>query len=172
MEPSAYAAGFAREEFGLEVIEQDLLTADLEPGGYDAIALGDVIEHLTDPLTALERIAELLAPGGVLYLTIPDSGSRLARRMGARWWSVIPTHVQYFSRASIALLLRRAGFAPLRSAPRRRPSPSATTSAGSAATRPRLARVATRALELVGLADRMWTPDFRDRMAVVARRPE
>ena len=37
-------------------------------------------------------------------MMLPDAGSALARRMGARWWSVIPTHVQYFTRASLAQL--------------------------------------------------------------------
>jgi hypothetical protein len=49
-------------------------------------------------------------PGGVLWLALPDAGSRLARRMGRRWWSVLPTHVQYFTRRSNATLLGREGF--------------------------------------------------------------
>ena len=38
-------------------------------------------------------------------MMLPDAGSRVARAMGARWWSVIPTHVQYFTRASRSTLL-------------------------------------------------------------------
>ncbi len=30
--------------------------------------------------------------------------------MGRRWWSVIPTHVHYFTRSSLALLLEREGY--------------------------------------------------------------
>ena len=170
VEPSSFAAGYAREHFGLDILEQDLLSADLPEGEFDAIVLGDLIEHLTDPLGALERIGRLLAPGGVLYLTLPDSGSRLARVMGARWWSVIPTHVQYFSRTSLALLLRRAGYEPLR----------VTTAPKTFSVRyylwrisgysEPLARALTRTAEVAGLADRLWTPDFRDRMAFIARR--
>ena len=91
--------------------------------------------------------------------------------MGARWWSVLPTHVQYFTRASMVTLLRRHGWEPLvvRTAPKAfsvryyldriggysRPLAGALVGAASAA----------------GLGDRMWAPDFRDRMAVVARSP-
>jgi SAM-dependent methyltransferase len=172
VEPSAFAARYAREHHGLAVLEQDLLSADLPAGRFDAIVLGDVIEHLTDPLAALHHIATLLAPGGVLYLTVPDSGSRLARAMGRRWWSVIPTHVQYFSRHSLSVLLRRAGFEPLEIA-----TAPKTFSVRyylwrlSGYSRP-LASGLTRMFELVGMADRLWTPDFRDRMAVVARGPQ
>jgi hypothetical protein len=37
---------------------------------------------------------------------------------------------------------------------------------------PRVARGLVRAARRAGLADRMWAPDFRDRMAVIARAPE
>jgi SAM-dependent methyltransferase len=171
VEPSAFAAAHARDVFGLDVVEEDLLTVDLPAGTFDAIVLGDVIEHLTDPLGALERIAPLLAPDGVLFLTVPDSGSRVARTMGKRWWSVIPTHVQYFSRHSLCLLLRRAGYAPLEvtTAPKTF-SVRYYVSRVTGYSRP-LAAALVRACEWLRIADRLWTPDFRDRMAVIARVP-
>ncbi|MEA2478993.1 MAG: hypothetical protein QOJ07_915, partial [Thermoleophilaceae bacterium] len=36
---------------------------------------------------------------------------------------------------------------------------------------PPLAGALVRGAQLAGVADRMWAPDFRDRMAVVARAP-
>ncbi len=169
VEPSVFAAAYAREVHGVEILEQDLLSADLPHAAFSAIVLGDVIEHLTDPLAALRHIASLLTPDGVLYMTVPDSGSPLARMMGRRWWSVIPTHVQYFSRHSLSLLMGRAGFDVL----------EITTAPKTFSVRyylgrltgysPALAARLTRTFELLGLADRMWTPDFRDRMAVVGR---
>jgi 2-polyprenyl-3-methyl-5-hydroxy-6-metoxy-1,4-benzoquinol methylase len=39
---------------------------------FDLIILDNVLEHLPDQPGALERIAELLAPGGVLYLLVPN----------------------------------------------------------------------------------------------------
>jgi SAM-dependent methyltransferase len=171
VEPSAFAAAHARDTFGLEVVEDDLLTAELPAGAFDAIVLGDVIEHLTDPLAALERIRPLLAPGGVLFLTVPDAGSRLARAMGRRWWSVIPTHVQYFSRHSLSLLLRRAGLAPVAVATAPKTfSVRYYVGRVTGYSRP-LAAVLVRTCERLGIADRLWAPDFRDRMAVVARVP-
>jgi SAM-dependent methyltransferase len=168
VEPSDFASHYAREELGLDVLQADLLSADLEPASFDAIILGDVIEHLTDPLDALRHIATLLAPGGVLYMALPDSGSRLARLMGARWWSVIPTHIQYFSRESMRILLGRAGFVTLdiHTAPKTFSVEYYLWRIGgySPAWSQRFKRVARR----VGLADRLWTPDFRDRMGVVA----
>lgn len=171
VEPSAFAAAYAREQLGLDVRQEDLLTASLPEGAFDAVVLGDVIEHLVDPAAALDRVAALLAPGGVVHLALPDAGSALARRLGARWWSVIPTHVQYFTRDSLMTLLRRRGFEPL----------FAGTDPKTFTVRYYLerlggysapaARALVRAAATAGVADRPWAPDFRDRMAVVARRP-
>lgn len=171
VEPSEFASSFARERLGLEVRTVELDDASLEGERFDAVVLGDVIEHLPRPGEALDRIASLLAPGGVVALMLPDAGSRLARAMGRRWWSVVPTHVQYFTRHSIRVLLDRHGFEPLELGT----APKAFT------VRYYLGRVggyqagAGRALvaaaEAVGVADRLWAPDFRDRMAVVARGP-
>jgi hypothetical protein len=103
-------------------------------------------------------------------LALPDAGSRVARALGARWWSVIPTHVQYFTRDSIAGLLRRHGFEPLVVAT----APKAFTvryyleRIGGYA--PPFAAALVAAASAAGVAERIWAPDFRDRMLVIARR--
>lgn len=170
VEPSGWAAAYARDALGLDVREEDLFSADLPVGAFDAIVLGDVIEHLVDPAAALDRVAQLLAPGGVVHLVLPDAGSRLARWMGARWWSVIPTHVQYFTRGSLRTLLERRGFEPLHVAT----APKVFT-VGYYLERvggysPPVARGLVAAATATGVAGHAWGPDFRDRMAVTARR--
>jgi SAM-dependent methyltransferase len=171
IEPSAFASAFARERLGVDVRTGGLFDAELPAARFAAVTMGDVIEHLVRPDAALDRIAGLLAPGGVLWLALPDAGSRIARTLGRRWWSVIPTHVQYFTRGSIRALLARRGYDVLDivTAPKAysvrfyldriggysRPAAGALVGAARAA----------------GVADRMWAPDFRDRMMVVARGP-
>ena len=171
VEPSAFASEYAREQHALDVRTDDLFTAELPSDAFDAVVLGDVIEHLPRPGAALERIATLLRPDGVLAMMLPDAGSRLARAMGKRWWSVIPTHVQYFTRASMRTLLTRHGWSVL----------EIDTQAKAFSVRYYLERIGgyseplarglVRGAEAVRAADRMWAPDFRDRMLVIARRP-
>ena len=171
VEPSAFAAGFARERLGLEVLDGDLFSAQLPEHVFDAVVLGDVIEHLTRPADALDRIRALLAPGGVLWMATPDAGSMVARTLGRRWWSVIPTHVQYFTRSSITTLLQRQGWEVLdiRTAPKAF-SVRYYLGRTEGYSRP-VAHALMRAATAARVADRMWAPDFRDRMAVIARVP-
>ncbi len=169
VEPSEFASDTSRRRLGLRVHTADLFDAGLPAAGFDAIVLGDVIEHLVAPGAALDRLAGLLAPQGVIHLALPDAGSRVARALGARWWSVIPTHVQYFTRRSLATLLTRHGWEVLEIAT----APKAFT-AGYYLGRiggysPAAGRALVAAATRTGVADRVWTPDLRDRVALVAR---
>ena len=170
LEPSAFASARARERFGLDVREGDLGTAALPAGAFSAIVMGDVLEHLPDAVGALERVRDLLAPGGALWLAVPNAGSAAARALGPRWWSVIPTHVHYFTPTSLFVALARAGLAPRE----RRTDPKAFTVRyyldrlrGYA---PPVARALVGAASAAGVAERMVAPDFGDRLAVVAMR--
>ncbi|MBW3608039.1 MAG: class I SAM-dependent methyltransferase, partial [Actinobacteria bacterium] len=173
VEPSAFAAAYARERLGLDVRREGLLDADVPAGSFDAVVLGDVIEHLPRPGEALDRLATLLRADGprLAWLALPDAGSRMARALGARWWSVIPTHVQYFTRGSLATLLGRHGWQVLdvATAPKAFSVRYYLERVGGYS--PRLARLLVRGARAAGLVDRMWAPDFRDRMAVIARAP-
>src|SRR3954452_8073120 len=62
LELSRRAASHARERLGLRVRERTLaeLAAEPEPPAFDAIVLADVLEHLDDPLDALDACRSLL----------------------------------------------------------------------------------------------------------------
>lgn len=169
IEPSNWAVEVARSR-GLDVQPGLLAPAVLADGAHDLVVACDVLEHLLDPGGALDLLHAALRPGGVAYLTVPDAGSTLARALGERWWSVLPMHVQYFTRSSMAHLLRRHGFEPVvvrthakvftaRYYAERVRGYSAAAADGLVG-----------ALERIGVADRLVGPDLRDRMQVVARR--
>lgn len=169
VEPSRFASGYAREQLGLDVLTADLLEADLPQGAFDAVFLGDVIEHLPDPGAALRRVAGLLAPGGVLAMALPDAGSRLARSLGRRWWSVIPTHVQYFTRDSMSLLLEREGYEVVAMTTQPKVFTVGYYLDRIGGYSKGLQRLLVGGATRIGAADRLWAPDFRDRMLVIAR---
>ena len=51
-------------------IEND--TLDLESGSFDRLVLGDVLEHLRDPWTALAKLITYLRPGGRIICSLPN----------------------------------------------------------------------------------------------------
>jgi SAM-dependent methyltransferase len=108
VELSASAAGYARDVLGLNVREEPL--EDVPAGArFSAIVMADVIEHLEDPLAALDRCRDLLAPGGVLCVVTPDPSSLTARLAGARWWGYLPAHTFLLPRVTLRELLGARG---------------------------------------------------------------
>ena len=113
LEPARAARAHA-ESIGLDV--RDALLEDLDPatdGGYQAIVMADVIEHLEDPVGALRAAAALLAPGGALCVVTPDPSSRTARLAGARWWGYLPAHTFLLPRRTLKRLLIEARLDPI-----------------------------------------------------------
>jgi 2-polyprenyl-3-methyl-5-hydroxy-6-metoxy-1,4-benzoquinol methylase len=110
LNPSAVEFGCSR---GLDLRAATLEDAGLAPGSFDAVSLFDVLEHLLDPVRTLRACVDLLAPGGLLFLYVPnyDSASRLL--MGAAAHFIWPTHhLNYYTPATIGDLVRRQGLTP------------------------------------------------------------
>jgi SAM-dependent methyltransferase len=111
VELQASAAMYARQRFGLEVYNGDLLEYDMSSNHFDAITFWDVLEHTHDPLAILQTAYRLLKPDGLLVFSIPDPKSREASRFGPAWIGYdAPRHLYLFSDKSLRLLLERSGF--------------------------------------------------------------
>ena len=83
------------------------------PGGFDAITMFHVIEHLDSPRRTLERARELLAPGGVLMIETPTVDCIPFRWAPRHWRQLIPDHYYFFSRTTLEELLRRCELEPV-----------------------------------------------------------
>lgn len=89
----------------------DLTDCDFTAASFDVVHLSHVLEHLGDPAAALSRARDLLAPGGRLYLRLPDAGGFAARRFRERWFGLdAPRHLCTFTRATAARIVEEAGF--------------------------------------------------------------
>lgn len=115
---------FAREAAarGIEVesapVERSLLLE--REGGYDVIYLAAILEHLYDPVSCLRRIQKALAPGGLVFIDVPNECSlrtkvgNLYMRLRGRDWAVNlsptfpPFHVVGFCPASLTRALASA----------------------------------------------------------------
>jgi SAM-dependent methyltransferase len=107
---SADAVRYAVERRGVDARQGDYLAMKL-PQPVDIIGMWDTIEHLRRPDLFIEKAARDLRPGGVIAITTGDIDSFNARLRGRRWRMIHPpTHLHYFSVASITRLLDRSGF--------------------------------------------------------------
>lgn len=105
LEPDAGARSVAAEKYRLELLELSGLTKP-DPGTYDAITMWHVLEHVHELHSYIHTIRELLVPGGVLVLALPNYKSEDARIYGENWAAYdVPRHLYHFCPASVKKLL-------------------------------------------------------------------
>jgi len=104
------------QQLGFEAHCQDLLTLDLEPK-CSVVSMMDVLEHVPYPKPFLRKAVDLLAPGGVCLLSMPNSEQILWDFMTSNqanpYWGEIE-HYHNFSRSRLYALLEECGLAPKR----------------------------------------------------------
>lgn len=78
---------------------------------YDVITAFEVVEHERDPLLTLRTAKQLLKPGGLLVVSVPNSNSWSAKIMGRYWFGYRhKEHLFHFTKDSLNVLLKKAGF--------------------------------------------------------------
>jgi SAM-dependent methyltransferase len=113
IEPSPRGVAAARTAYGVE-LESVALEAARE-SELDVVTAWHVLEHLDDPGAALDRIQAWLRPGGTLLVGVPNLDSVQARLAGPRWFHLdLERHRVHFTPRGLEALMRRHGFAPVR----------------------------------------------------------
>jgi len=89
----------------------------LASGAFDVVLLISVLEHLREPLAALESAQRLLRPGGVLLVNVPTWRGKFflefsAFRLGLSPRVEMDDHKMYYDQRDLWPLLVRAGFRP------------------------------------------------------------
>lgn len=80
-------------------------------GKYDGISMSHYLEHTMDPVAELDTVAEILEPGGLVMIEIPDPDSVIGRALGWLWlpWFQ-PQHLHLLSARNLVKLLEERGF--------------------------------------------------------------
>jgi SAM-dependent methyltransferase len=103
---------------GLTVLRESVEKVELPEHSFDAAVLWHVLEHLAEPLTALQRARRWLVPGGRILIGVPNFESLQSRVGGERWFHLDPQrHLVHFTPRGLQALLERAGFVDLRRQP-------------------------------------------------------
>jgi SAM-dependent methyltransferase len=93
---------------GLEVRES--LEAFATDPPFDCVTFWHSLEHVRDPKGMLAAASRLLAPGGTLFVAVPDAEGVQARVFGARWFHLdVPRHLFHFGERSLQRLLESSG---------------------------------------------------------------
>ncbi len=110
LEPNPRACAVAKSR-GLPVVCGTLESASFEPNSFDTVILSQVVEHLPDPVRALDRTYELLRPHGRVVVFTPNVYSVWQTCFGKEWahWHV-PYHVYLYGAAQLRALLTGSGF--------------------------------------------------------------
>jgi SAM-dependent methyltransferase len=95
---------------GLLVHHGDLQDVDLPRSSYDLVLLIMTVEHLADPLRTLQRVRELLRPGGRLLLITHNTATAAFNMFRGRHWGGyhFPRHRNLFDQKSLRAMFERA----------------------------------------------------------------
>jgi 2-polyprenyl-3-methyl-5-hydroxy-6-metoxy-1,4-benzoquinol methylase len=88
-------------------------TFDLVESGrkFDFIFCSEVIEHVPFSQQFVLSLADLLEPGGLLYLSTPDIGHSRVPHNLLNWKEIKPPeHIVFFNKKSMRILLEKHGF--------------------------------------------------------------
>jgi 2-polyprenyl-3-methyl-5-hydroxy-6-metoxy-1,4-benzoquinol methylase len=115
-EPSFEAAQRATSQ-GLTVHNMTLekFVAHSGIAKFDVVVMINVLEHVPDPVRTLQECKQVLIPGGILCVRVPNDFTEMqaaAREKtgGDPWWVAVPDHINYFNFASLKQTLDRIGF--------------------------------------------------------------
>ncbi|MBF0274297.1 MAG: methyltransferase domain-containing protein [Nitrospinae bacterium] len=118
IELSEDAAKKAKEHY-TEVLVSEIegMAFPYEEKFFDTIIFADVLEHLLDPWSLLEKIQPFLKDDGVIISSIPNIGhwSIIHQLMCGSWQYVEAgildkTHLRFFTKHSILSMLRNSGY--------------------------------------------------------------
>jgi SAM-dependent methyltransferase len=105
------ALAYARDEYGLEVLDVPLDEAAFEPGSFDAVGLLSVLEHTNEPRRMLGDVTRVLRSGGAVYIVVPNVESLACRVLHERARTFDGrNHLVYFSPSTLRDCLDRCGF--------------------------------------------------------------
>lgn len=109
IEMSTDAAQKARACSGGQIFNGDILDANFPDETFDVVTCFDVLEHVYQPRTVMERIWLWLKPGGIFYLAVPNIDSAAVKFFGTYWYGLeLPRHLTHFSPESLQSMARSA----------------------------------------------------------------
>jgi 2-polyprenyl-3-methyl-5-hydroxy-6-metoxy-1,4-benzoquinol methylase len=110
-EVMAAAVQFSRTELNLEITQASAEEMTFGKHSFNVVVMLEVIEHLVDPVRALQSIHHVLRPEGLLVLSTPNVRAFSRTILGSDWSVLSPwEHLYYFDETTLTAALRKTGF--------------------------------------------------------------
>lgn len=111
IDPEAVAYARANQPFGENVVCTSLHDAPYADESFGLVTMRGTIEHLADPVAAIEKVSQLLAPGGYYYITATPNGACFAAELYREQWTLFHPvqHIWHFSPKTLGLICERVG---------------------------------------------------------------
>jgi len=112
IETAPERAKFAREKYGLKVLEEFYSHGKINKGNFDLLTLNHVLEHLPKPMGLLsELLTQNLSDQGIFYVEVPRADSWQAKIAGRHWihWD-IPKHLTHWTESVLIKQMENIGF--------------------------------------------------------------
>ena len=97
IEPQPSAADYCQKHLGIKPHVGFIEDVKLNPQSFDVVTIWDVWEHVHAPIAFIDRCIDLLAPNGILALSIPNASGYPAQIFKGHWRYVMFTHLSYFT---------------------------------------------------------------------------
>jgi SAM-dependent methyltransferase len=108
---SQEAIDFARSHYQLEVCVAGADHLPYDDAFFDIVFLKHVLEHLREPIAAMQEIRRVLKPNGRILITTPNTNSLGNKFFGRRWVAYDPPrHLMIYNKKSLAHLFNASGF--------------------------------------------------------------
>jgi SAM-dependent methyltransferase len=107
------------EKFGLNVHQSSFEEYKVKPEMYDVVFMGDVLEHLINPLEMLQKANEMLKATGVVAVEVPAMFNSIVGRGAITTYRALgtkkkmpmpPYHVNEFTPKTLKAMLKKAGY--------------------------------------------------------------
>lgn len=106
VEPNKNFCEYAKKTYNISLICSGYEKLS-EDNKYDVILALDVIEHVVSPSDFMNKIYNLLNPGGIAIIGTPDVSSLSAKILKKKWYHIRPMHLFYFTPKSFELISKR-----------------------------------------------------------------
>ncbi len=108
---SAEMAQRLRKSAGLRVHVGSLPHRDIGPESYDAVTMWHSLEHVFSPPRVLRGARDVLRPGGLLVVGVPNFGSWSFRKFQHNWNGLeLPRHLTHFTAETLAAMAEAEQF--------------------------------------------------------------